>query len=150
MTLNVAYQIMPDRLGWIFQNLLICWGHTSKPSLQFAENDREKRSYPVSGSSLSRKYLFNARSQRRMTWSCFVNRKATVTQINSRYYQGIQKRIYEYTAHQIGCQKKRCLVWWVSSSAVAFFSVSLGVSLIALYSAVNASILKYIYILLYI
>ncbi len=95
-----------------------------------------------------RKCLVDVRGQRRMGRLVRDDRKATVTQITTRYNQGMQNTISERTTRlnlesdvltaaedntgYCSCQlkkereatirnwKKRCLVWWVSISAVTF------------------------------
>ncbi len=47
-----------------------------------------------------RKYLVDVRGQRRMGRLVRDDRKATVTQINTRYNQGMQNIISEHTTHQ--------------------------------------------------
>ncbi len=95
-----------------------------------------------------RKYLVDVRGQGRMGRLVRDDRKATVTQIITRNNQGMQNTISERTTHrtlkQMGYSsrrphrvpllsaknrkqrlhnrrlEKRCLVWWVSISAVTF------------------------------
>ncbi len=117
----------------------------------------KKRKYPASGSCVDENALMM--SEVRGEWARLVrdDRKATVTQITTRYNQSMQNTISEHTTHRTLKQsgsssrrphrvpllsaknmtqrllfaqahqnwttedwKKRCLVWWVSISVVAF------------------------------
>ncbi len=42
--------IVPDRLVWVFQKLLIYWDFHTQPSLGLTEKGQKERKYPVSGS----------------------------------------------------------------------------------------------------
>ncbi len=69
-------------------------------SLGFTENGPEKRKYPVSGSYVDKHVLLM--SEVRGEWARLVrdDRKATVTQITTRYNQGMQNTISERTTCQ--------------------------------------------------
>ncbi len=69
--------------------MLIYWDFHAQPSLGFTENGLKKRKYPVS------------RGQRRMGRLVRDYRKATVTQITTRYNQGMQNTISEMYNHVI-------------------------------------------------
>ena len=97
MTLNVARLLVPDGLVRVFQKLLIYWDFHSQSSLGFTENGPKKRTFPVSGTSLGRKCLVDARGQRRMARLVQDDIKAPVTEITTRYNQGMQKSIFKRT-----------------------------------------------------
>ncbi len=84
-----------DGLIWVFQKLLIYWDFHKHPSLGFTENG------PVKISSerqlWRRKCLVDVRGQRRMSRLVRDDRKTTVTQITTRYNQGMQNTISERT-----------------------------------------------------
>ncbi len=144
--LKVEGLLVPDGLVWVFLKLLIYWDFHTQPSLGITENGPKKRKYPVSGSCV-RKCLVDVRGQRRMGRMVREDRKATVTQITTRYNQDIQNTISERTTRrtlkQMGYSSRRPLwilllsakkgkggynsqlektlpVWWVSISAAAF------------------------------
>ncbi len=79
----------------VFQKLLIYGDFHAQPSRGFTENGLKNRKYPVSRSS-----LVDARGQRRTAQLVRDDRKATVTQITTRYNQGLQKTISERTTHR--------------------------------------------------
>ncbi len=85
MTLNEEWLLVPDGPVWVFQKLLIYWDFHAQPSLGFTENGLKKRKYPVSGSCVDEKCLVDVRGQRRMDRLVRDDRKATVTQITTRY-----------------------------------------------------------------
>ncbi len=91
----MEWLLVPDGLVWVFQKLLIYWDFHAQPSLGFTENGLKKRKYPVSGSGW--KCLVDVRGQRRMGRLVRDDRKATVTQITTRYSQSIQNTISERT-----------------------------------------------------
>ncbi len=99
------------RDGLSFQKLLIYWDFHTQPSLGFTENGQKKRKYPVSGSCVDENALYRGRGQRRMDRLVRDDRKATVTQITTRYNQGIQNTISEHTTHrtlkQMGSSSRR-------------------------------------------
>ncbi len=65
-------------------------GFSRKTISRVTENGLKKRKYPVSGSCVDENALFDVRGQRRMVRLVRDDRKATVTQINTRYNQGMQ------------------------------------------------------------
>ncbi len=81
--------------GLSISKLLIYWDFHTQPSLGFTENGPKKRKYPVSGSCVNENALLNVRGQRRMRRLVRDDRKATVTQITTRYNQGMQNTISE-------------------------------------------------------
>ncbi len=100
------------QIGWseYFKN---CWSteiFTHIPSLGFTENDPKKRKYPVSGSCVDENALLMS-GQRRMGRLVRDDRKATVTQITTRYNQGMQNTISEHTTRrtlkQMGYSSRR-------------------------------------------
>lgn len=64
VTLNMLWLLVPDRLAWAFQKLLIFWDFPTQLSLKFAENDLKKRKYPVSSSYSGGKCLVDTGGQR--------------------------------------------------------------------------------------
>ncbi len=89
-----------DGLVWVFQTLLIYWDFHTQPSLGFTENGPKKRKYPVSGSCVDENNLVDVRGQRRMCRLVRDDRKTTITQITTRYNQGMQNTISEHTTHR--------------------------------------------------
>ncbi len=77
-------------LVWVFQKLLIYWDFHTQPSLGFMENGQKKRKYPVTAVVWTKMPCWG---QRRMGRLVRDDRKATVTQITTRYNQGMQKTI---------------------------------------------------------
>ncbi len=88
----MEWLLVSDELVWVFQKLLIYWDLHTQPSLGFTENDPKKRKYPVSGSCVDENA--SLMSEVRGEWA---DRKATVTQITTRYNQGMQNTISECT-----------------------------------------------------
>ncbi len=62
----------------------------------FTENGMKYRKYPVSGSCVDDNALLDVRGQRRLDRLVRNNRKATVTQITTRYNQDMQNTISEH------------------------------------------------------
>ncbi len=83
---TLEWLLVPDRLVWVFQKLLIYWDFHAQPSLRFTESGPKKRKYPVSGSCVDENALLmsEVRGQRRMGRMVRDDRKATVTQITTR------------------------------------------------------------------
>ncbi len=103
---NVEWLLVPDGLVWVFQKLLIYWDFHAQPSLGFTENGLKKRKYPVAA-VVWMKMPRLCQSQRRMMGRLVRDdRKATVTQITTRYNQGMQNTISEHTTHRT--QKQMC------------------------------------------
>ncbi len=102
-----------DGLIWVFQKLLIYWDFHTQPALGFTENGPKQRKYPVIGSCVDggRKCLVDVRGQRRMDRLVRDDRKTTVTQITTRYNQGMQNTISERTTRrtlkQMGYSSRR-------------------------------------------
>ncbi len=111
MLYHWATGTLPDGLVWVYQKLLIYWDFHAQPSLGFTENGLKKRKYPVSGSCVDENALLMPRGQRRMGRLVRDDRKATVTQINTRYNQGMQNTISERTTRralkQMGYSSRR-------------------------------------------
>ncbi len=84
---------------WVFQKLLIYWDFHTHPSLEFTEND-PKNKISSDRQLRGRKCLVDVRGQRRMDRLVRDDRKATVSQINTRYSQGMQNTISERTTHR--------------------------------------------------
>ncbi len=93
---TLEWFLVPDWLVWVFQKLLIYWDFHTQPSLGITKNG-QKRKYPVSGSCVDENALLM--SEVRGEWADFVrdDRKATLTQITTRYNQGMQNTISEHT-----------------------------------------------------
>ncbi len=72
--------------------------HT-QPSLEFTENGPKKRKYPVSGSCMDENVLLMSEVREEWTdWLEMIERQ--VTQITTRYNQGVQNTISERTTHR--------------------------------------------------
>ncbi len=84
---------------------------TPRPPLGLTENGPKKRKYPVSGSCVDKKCLVDVRGQRRMGRLVKDDRKATLTQITTRYNQCMQNTISECTTRrtlkQMGYSSRR-------------------------------------------
>ncbi len=106
----MEWLLVPDGLVWVFQKLLIYWDFHTQPSLGFTENGPKNRKYPVSGSCVDENALLMS-GQRRMGRLVRDDRKATVTQITTRYNQGMQNTISERTTRrtlkQMGYSSRR-------------------------------------------
>ncbi len=100
--LNVDWLLVPDGLVWVFQKLLIYWDFHTQPSLGFTENGPKTRKYPVSCRCVDENALLmlEVRGQWRMSRLVRDDRKATVTQITTRYNQDMQNTIFERTTRQ--------------------------------------------------
>ncbi len=90
--------------------MLIYWDFHAQPSLGFTEIGPKKRKYPVSGSCVDENALLMS-GQRRMGRLVRDDRKVIVTQISTRYNQGMQNTISEHTTHrtlkQMGYSSRR-------------------------------------------
>ncbi len=102
----MEWLLLPDGLVWVFQKLLIYWEFHAQPSLGFTENGPKKIKYLC-----GQKCLVDVRGQRRMGRLVRDDRKATVTQITTRYNQGMQNNISERTTRrtlkQMGYSSRR-------------------------------------------
>lgn len=86
MWLKVALSVVPDRLVWVFQKLMIYWDFPIQPSLRFTENGPNKK--------ISTKWLFSV-------WKCLVDfrgqrrsvRLLGADNLTSCYNLGVQKSI---------------------------------------------------------
>ncbi len=111
----------------------------SRPTISWFDREgSEKEKISSERQLCGRKCLVDVRGLRRMGRLVRDDIKATVTQINTRYNQGMQNTISERTTHrtlkQMGYSsrrphrvplntrslEKRCLVWWVLISAAIF------------------------------
>ncbi len=92
----MEWLLVPDGLVWVFQKLLIYWDFHTQLSLGFTENGPIKRKYPVSGSCVDKNALLMS-DVRGECWLVRDDRKTTVTQITTRYNQGMQNTISERT-----------------------------------------------------
>ncbi len=86
--------LVPDGLDWVFQKLLIFWDYHTQPSLGFTENALEKQKISSERQLCGRKCLVDVRGQRRMGRLVRDDRKATITQITTRYNQDMQNTIF--------------------------------------------------------
>jgi len=106
----VEWLLVPDELVWIFQKLLIYWDFEAQPSLGFTENGPKKWKYPVSAVVWTKMPCWCQRSEE-IGQTVRDDRKATVTQITTRYKQGMQNTISEYitrqTLKQMGYSSRR-------------------------------------------
>ncbi len=84
---------------WVFQKLLIYWDFHTQPSLELTENGQKKK-ISSDRQLCGWKCLVDVRGQRRMGRLVRDDRKETVTQINTRYNQGMQNTISEHTTHR--------------------------------------------------
>ncbi len=94
----MEWLLVPDGLIWVFQKWMIYWDFHTPPSLGFTENGPKKRKYPVSGSCVDENALLMSEENGQTVRD---DRKATVTQITTRYNQGIQNTISEHTTRRI-------------------------------------------------
>ncbi len=103
----MEWLLVPDGPVWVFQKLLIYWDFHTQPSLEFTENGPKKRKYPVSGSCVNENALLM--SEVRGEWADWL--EMMVTQITTRYNQGMQNTISEHTTHrtlkQMGSSSRR-------------------------------------------
>ena len=91
MTLNVAWLLVVS----ISKTAdLLEFSRTTTSSVEREWSKKEKRSNE--GQFCGRKWLVDARGQRRMARLVPANRKTTVTQITTRYNRGMQKGISEH------------------------------------------------------
>ncbi len=88
------------RLVWVFQKLLVYWDFHTQPSQGFTEKGQKKKKISSERQLWERKCLVDVRGQRRMDRLVRDDRKATVTQINTRYSQGMQNTISEHTTRR--------------------------------------------------
>ncbi len=96
----MKWLLVPDGLVWVFQKLLIYWDFHAQPSLGFTENGLKKRKYPVSGSCVDENALLMSEIRgERVDWLEMIERQ-TVTQITTRYKQGMQNTISERTTRR--------------------------------------------------
>ncbi len=87
--------------AFLFQKLLIYWNFHAQLSLGFTENGPKKKISSERQLCLwVRKFLVDVRGQRRMGRLIRDDRNATVTQITTRYNQGMQNIISECTTRR--------------------------------------------------
>ncbi len=103
------WMLVPDGLVWIFHKLLIYWDFHAQPSLGFTENgQRKKENIQWAAVVWTRMPCW---CQRRMGRLVRDDRKTTVTQITTRYNQGVQNTISEHTTRrtlkQMGYSSRR-------------------------------------------
>ncbi len=95
----MEWLLVPDGPVWVFQKLLIFWDFHAQPSLGFTENGPKKK---ISSEQqlCGWKCIVDVRGQRRMSRLVRDDRKATVTQITTRYNQYMQNTISEHTTRR--------------------------------------------------
>ncbi len=107
----MEWLLVSDGLVWVFQKLLIYWDFHAQPSLWFYREWSEKEKISSERQLCERKWLVDVRGQRRMSRLVRDDRKATVTQITTRYNQGMQNTISEHTTRrtlkQMGSSSRR-------------------------------------------
>ncbi len=95
----MEWSLVPDGLIWVFQKLLIYWfSHTTISRVYSEWFEKEKVS--SERQLFGQKCLVDVRVQRIMGRLVRDDRKATVTQINTRYNQGMQNTISEHTTRR--------------------------------------------------
>ncbi len=92
--------LVPDCLVWVFQKLLSYWDYHAQPSLWFTENALEKQKISSEWQLCGWRCLVDVRGQRRIGRLVKDDRKATITQITTRYNQDMQNTIPERTTRQ--------------------------------------------------
>ncbi len=100
VTLNVEWLLVPDGLVWVFKKLLIYWDFHTQPFLGFKEKGQKKRKYPVNGSCVDENGLLMSEFRGELSDWFRDDRKAKLTQITTRYNQGMQNTISEHTTRQ--------------------------------------------------
>ncbi len=95
----MEWLLVPDELVWVFKKLLIYWDFHTQPSLGFTENGLKKK-ISSERQLCGWKCLVDVRGQRRMDRLLRDDRNATVTQITTRYNQGMQNTISERTTRR--------------------------------------------------
>ncbi len=95
----MEWLLVPDGPVWVFQKLLIYWDFLTQPSLVYREWS-EKEKISSERQLCGWKYLVDVRGQRRMGRLVRDDRKTTVTQITTRYNQGMQNTISERTTRR--------------------------------------------------
>ncbi len=88
----MEWLLVSGELVWVFQKMLIYLDFYAQPSLGFTENGPKKRKYPVSGSCVDENALLMSEVR--------GDRKESVTQITTRYNQGMQNTISERTTRR--------------------------------------------------
>ncbi len=99
--------------GWseYFKNCWSTWDFQAQPSLGFTENGPKMRKYSVSGSCVDENALLM--SEVRGEWADWLEmiERQSVTQITTRYNQGMQNTISEHTTRrtlkQMGYSSRR-------------------------------------------
>ena len=87
LTLTVEWLLVPDRVVWVSQKLLISW--------EFAVNGAKHKKHPVSSRSAGENALW-MRGQLSRARLVKADRKGTVMQITMHYNSGKQKSISEH------------------------------------------------------
>ncbi len=96
----MEWLLVSDELVWVFHKLLIYCDFHTQPSLGFTENGPEREKISSERQLCGWKCLVDVRGQRRMDRLVRDDRKTTVTQITTRYNQGMQNTISEHTTHR--------------------------------------------------
>ncbi len=101
-----TWLLVPDRLVWVFKKLLIYCDFQAQPSLRFTENGPKNIQWAAVVWT-----KMPCWGQRRIGRLVRDDRKATVTQITTRYNQGMQNTISErttrWTLKQMGYSSRR-------------------------------------------
>ncbi len=93
----MEWLLVSDGLVWVFQKLLIYWDFHAQPSLGFTENGPKRENIQWAAVVWTKMPCW---CQRRMGRLVRDDRKATVTQITTRYNQGMQNTISERTTRR--------------------------------------------------
>ncbi len=90
----MEWLFVPDGLVWVFKKLLSYWDFHAQPSVGFTDNGPKRENIQWAAVVWTKMPCW---CQRRMGRLVRDDRKATVTQITTPYYQGMQKTISERT-----------------------------------------------------
>jgi len=84
--------VVGDRRIWVFHNLLSYWDFHAQTFLGFTKNDVKMGKTSSMWQSCGQKCLIDARGQRRMGRLTQADRRATLTEITTRYNRGMQQK----------------------------------------------------------
>ena len=114
VTLTVEWLLVPDKVVWISQKLLISWDfHTQQGVL----NKKQKTS--CEQQFCGQKCLVNERGRRRRARLVKADRKVIEKQITTHYNSGMQKSISEHRTRRTSkwIQQQKSKGWFLSSGA---------------------------------